>query len=79
MAQLAQRAGIAPPERLSQLVTHTEQWTEAIGQASWKVDDLAWVRADAVLRVQQTAMARAPPRTARHERPTRRRGSGVGA
>lgn len=60
VAQLASRAGIAPPERLSQLVTHTEQWTEAIGQASWKVDDLAWVRADAVLRVQQVAMERAP-------------------
>ncbi|HCH64768.1 MAG TPA: hypothetical protein DFR83_18320, partial [Deltaproteobacteria bacterium] len=62
IAALSRRAGITPPRRLAELVQHTEQWTEAIGQAAWKVEDLAWVTSDAVLRVQQVAERRSAGR-----------------
>lgn len=61
IAALARTARIDVPAHLSELVSLTDTWNQALGQGAWKADDLAWVRADAVFRVQQTAFENAAP------------------
>ena len=62
LAALAARLGMPPPTRLSEVVAAADRWLPALDAGALRVEDLAWVRHDATLRVQATALeAPVPP------------------